>query len=283
MVAPGRSIFAQVVQDHAGTLTPAERKLVSMVISEPRSAALASLTDLARAAGVHEATASRLARKLGYEGYAAFRQALQAEFIPTRETATRIQRTLDGVAEGGVLSGLVAQEVAGLSDLLTHVGEERIREVAGHLMGARRIHVFARGNAEVLALMMVKRFRRFGRDIQLLSGDARDLAERALAMGAEDVVLVYSFRRQPRHYAPLVEHARRVGARVVAITGVSGHLLTPQPDCLLAAPRSGDPAAFQTLTVPMAISNAIVIAAAQADRGTIERLDALGELIRRFE
>lgn len=276
--------FAAAVQHRAESLTPSERKLVSTVLNEPRAAALGTVTELARGAGVHEATVSRLARKLGYEGYAAFRQALQAEFIPSQETATRLQRTVEGSGEGGVLGTLVAQEVAGLSGLLAHVTDERIGEVARLLMAARRIHVFARGNAEVLALLMAKRFRRFGRDVHLLLGDAREIAEQVLGMSPEDVVLIYAFRRQPRHYAALVERAREVGAATVVISGLSGHLLVPQPDLLLSAPRSGDRQAFQTLTVPMAISNAVVIAAAaQADASAIRMLDALGDLIRRFE
>lgn len=276
--------FASTVQERADSLTPSERRLVSAVLSEPRAAALGSSAHLARTAGVHEATVSRLARKLGYDGYSAFRQALQAEFIPSQETATRLQRTVEGSGEGGVLGTLVAQEVAGLSTLLAHVTDERIAEVAGRLMAARRIHIFARGNAEVLALLMAKRFRRFGRDVHLLSGDARELAEQVLDLGPQDVVLIYAFRRQPRHYAPLVERAREVGATLVVIAGLSGHLLVPQPDILLCAPRSGDAQAFQTLTVPMAISNAIVIAAAaQADTSALQTLDSLGELIKRFE
>ncbi len=146
--------FAVALQGRADSLTASERKLVSTVLSEPRAAALGTATDLARETGVHEATVSRLARKLGYEGYAAFRQALQAEFIPSQETATRFQRTVEGSGEGGVLGTLVAQEVAGLSALLAHVTDDRIAEVADELVTARCIHIFASGNAEVLALMM---------------------------------------------------------------------------------------------------------------------------------
>lgn len=276
--------FAAAVQDRAESLTPSERRLVSTVLNEPRAAALGTMTELARGAGVHEATVSRLARKLGYEGYPAFRQALQEEFIPSQETATRLQRTIEGSGEGGVLGTLVAQEIAGLSGLLAHVTDEQVRAAAARLMSARRIYVFARGNAEVLALMMAKRFQRFGRDVHQLKGDARDLAEQVLGLSAGDVVLIYAFRRQPRHYAPLVERAREVGATTIVISGLSGHMLLPQPDTLLCAPRSGDAQAFQTLTVPMAISNAIVIAAgAQADKSALQTLDSLGDLIKRFE
>lgn len=276
--------FADTIQRRAEDLTPSERRLVSSVLSEPRTAALATVTELARGAGVHEATVSRLARKLGFDGYPAFRQALQDEFIPSQETAQRMKRTIDASGEGGVLGSLVAREVAALTTLPDHVGDDDIALAAERMMGARRIYLFATGNAEVLAHMMSKRFRRYGREVEMLTGDARSLAEGAFGMAAGDVLLVYAFRRQPRAYATLMAHAREVGAVTIVIGGASGNLLVPAPHLLLSAPRGGDTESFQTLTVPMAISNAIVIAAGAAgDKGALRKLDSLGALIKRFE
>jgi DNA-binding MurR/RpiR family transcriptional regulator len=276
--------FADSVQDQAEALTPSERMLVTSVLAEPRAAALATVTELARGAGVHEATVSRLARKLGFDGYAAFRSALQNEFIPTEEASSRLKRTIDQSGDGGVLGGLVAREIAALSRVGAHVTDTVIADVSARLMAARRIYIFGRGNAEVLALMMAKRFRRFGRDVHEVAGDARDLAEGVLGMGAGDVLLAYAFRRQPRVYAGLIGHARSVGAQTIVIAGASGVFLSPAPDTLLSAPRGGDAQSFQTLTVPMAISNAIVIAAGVAGaKGALQTLDSLGALIKRFE
>ncbi|WP_029041382.1 MurR/RpiR family transcriptional regulator [Cucumibacter marinus] len=276
--------FAQQIQQRAESLTPSERRLVSSVLDQPRTAALSTVTELAKGAGVHEATVSRLARKLGYSGFAAFRQALQEEFIPSQETATRLKKTIDTAGEEGVLGTLVAHEVEGLSKLGQHVDDDAVTAVARALMSARKIFIFGHGNAEILALMMAKRFRRFGRDVHLLAGDARELAEQALGMGAQDVLLAYAFRRPHRQYAPLMGLAAEAGTRTIVISGSSGHVLVPAPDQLLSAPRGGDAQGFQTLTVPMAISNAIVIAAGALDeKASLKTLDRLGSLIERFD
>lgn len=273
-----------IIQKQADRLTPSEQRLVQAVLAQPRQSALATVTDLAREAGVHEATVSRLARKLGYTGYAAFRSALQTEFLPTEETATRLHRTLQTASDSGVLATLVAEEKAALANLLDHVDEDRVSAAAALLIGARRLYIFGRGNAEALALMMAKRFRRFGRDVQLLTGDARSLAEGVLGMGPADVLLVYALRRAPRPYAALADHARDAGVPVVAISDTLGPMLVPAPDMVLSAPRSSDVDSFQTLTVPMAISNAIVLAAgAREEAQTLQTLETLGSLIKRFE
>ena len=126
--------FSSLVQSRSDSLTPSERKLVSAVLAQPRVAALATVTDLARQSGVHEATASRLARKLGFDGFAAFRAALQSEFLPTEEAATRMQRTLRNAGEGVALVTLVVAERAALDAMLASVSQAQVLEAATLLL-----------------------------------------------------------------------------------------------------------------------------------------------------
>lgn len=273
-----------MISKKAAELTPNERRLVQTVIDSPTAAALGTAGLLARAVGVHEATASRLARKLGFESYGAFRDALREEFIATRETATRFEKTISDTEPGTILGTLARNEAQALGRIEDFIPAAQIDAVAARLMGAARLFIYGYGNAEVLALMMVKRFRRFGRDVHQLDPDPRALAEQALGLAAGDVVLIFAFRRAPRAYAALVETAREAGAETIVISGRAGAFLAPAPDRLLTAPRSGNPDGFQTLTVPMTVCNAIVIAAgALAKEASLKKLERLGQLIERFE
>ncbi len=272
------------ISDQATTLTPSERRLVENVIESPTAAALGTAGELAKAVGVHEATASRLAKKLGFDSYAAFRDALRDEFIATRETATRFEKTISENTSDTILGKLARDEAEALDGIEDFISPDQITDIAGMLMKADRIFIYGFGNAEVLALMMVKRFRRFGKEVQQLDTNPRGLAEQMLGLEAGDVVLSFAFRRAPRGYAALIETAREVRATTIIIAGKSGALLAPRPDHLLAAPRSGDPDAFQTLTVPMTVCNAIVIAAGlTAKEKSLKKLERLGQLIERFE
>lgn len=265
-------------------LTPNERLLVQTVMDSPATAALGTASDLADSVGVHEATASRLARKLGYSSYAAFRHALRDEFIATRETATRFENTIAGNSADTILGDLAQQEMQALSDLGSIINPVQIAQVADALAGANRIFLYGYGNAEVLSLMLCKRFRRFGMDVHQLDGDPRSQAEKVLGMSQGDVLLTFAFRRPPRAYKALVETAREAGAATIVISGSSGAMLAPQPDILLIAPRSGSAEAFQTLTVPMTVCNAIVIAVGHiAKEESLKKLERLGQLIERFD
>jgi DNA-binding MurR/RpiR family transcriptional regulator len=272
------------VQSLAGQLTGAERRLVQEVVSKPRDVALGTAAELAKRSGVHEATASRLARKLGFETYAGFRKALREEFIPLADPAVRARNTLEESRGGDLLAGLVTREIEALSALPVLVTAERLAAAARAIAAARKIYVFAAGNAETLAVMMNRRLRRLALDVELLRGDGRDVAEQMVGLGKSDALLAFAFRRQPKLYAPLLEHARAAGAASVVIAGSIGPALAPAADHLLSAPRSGERDSFQTLTVPMAICNALVIAIMQNDEaGALSRLERLGTLIQTFE
>jgi DNA-binding MurR/RpiR family transcriptional regulator len=274
----------ETIASSAGTLTSSERRLVQEILTKPRAVALGTAADLARTAGVHEATASRLARKLGFERYATFRDAIRDEFIVRTDPAVRVLNTLVQTGSTGVLEGLIGREISALTSLASYVTSANLRQPAQILAKARKIFVFARGNAEALAVMMERRLRRFGLDVLRLQGDGRDLAEQVLDLRYDDVLLAFAFRRQPRHFAPLIERARIVGAPSVVIAGSIGPTLVPAADHLLYAPRSGSTEQFQTLTVPMAICNALILAMAQTNRArSLRRLENLGELIEEFE
>ncbi|TRW99189.1 MurR/RpiR family transcriptional regulator [Paracoccus sp. M683] len=272
------------ISQQAAHLTPNERRLAETVIESPTTAALGTASDLARIVGVHEATASRLVRKLGFDSYAAFRDALREEFIATRDPATRFEKTIAETPAGTILGSLAQTEAQALSRIEDFITADQIADAAGLMMAAPRIFIYGYGNAEVLALMMTKRFRRFGKDVHHMTPDPRGLAEQALGMQAGDALLTFAFRRPPRAYAALIQTAHEAGAASIVISGNSGALLSPRPDHLLAAPRSGDPDAFQTLTVPMTVCNAIIIAAGQTAKDTsLKKLERLGHLIERFE
>ena len=274
----------ETISHYSPGLTPNARLLTQSIVEDPTTAALGTASELAKAVGVHEATASRLAKKLGFNSYAAFRNALREEFIATNETATRFQRTISENDEGTILNNLAIEDVDALSSVDSFISDSQIKDGAALLMSAERIFIQGSGNAEILALLMTKRFRRFGKDVQQLATDARTLAEQTLGLRAGDVILTFVFRRPPKHYGPLIETGREAGCQTIVICDSTGAMAALAPDFILAAPRSGSTEAIQTLTVPMTICNAIVIAAGLTEKQqALKKLERLGQLIERFD
>ncbi|MCM2456546.1 MurR/RpiR family transcriptional regulator [Rhizobium sp. CG4] len=271
------------VQAVAGTLTATEQKLISELLKAPREVAIGTSSEFAARLGVHEATTSRLARKLGFASYAEFRDELRREFLKVADPAERISATLTDARAQGFLPLLVASEIAALTGIADHLGDSHVLEAAEKL-DRRRVFIYGQGNAEVLSVLMERRLRRLGIDSHPLAGSRRDLAEQMLTLSQDDTLLIFAFRRQPPDYLQLMQVAADTSASTVVISGTIGPSLTPSPDVLLSAPRAGMPNSFQTLTVPMAVCNAIILALAER-RGpdALAALDRLGSLIAQFE
>lgn len=280
-MAEADGIIARV-QRKVETLTQSEARLVAELMRAPREIALATAAEFAARVGVHEATTSRLARKLDFPGYAAFRDALRKEYLHRSEPAHRLSTTLD-TAAGDHLGHLIRAEMAALQVLTDHLDQGRIDTVA-HALAGRRIFLFAHGHATTLADMAERRLRRMGLDARVLGGNARTLAEGALALAEGDALILFAFRRQPQGYAPLVRLAQKTGVVTLAISDTLGPALSPAPIHLLAAPRTGLEGGFQTLTIPMVVLNALILSiSAKLGQAALEPLDRLGHLIAGFE
>jgi DNA-binding MurR/RpiR family transcriptional regulator len=275
------------VESYPGKLTLSEERLVQELLSRPEDAALMSAADLARRVGVHEATAVRLAQKLGYEGYPALRSQLQSNLIqsnsPQAEPAKRVQERLSHVSEGNVLGELIDSEVKTLLELPRHVQQSQLDAAALLLAKAQRIFLFAHGHATSLVEFLDRRLRRSGLVTVLIPYRGRDLAEYLHLLTKHDVVLSFALHTRPPGYVALHNYAKKVGAKTLLISDQLGPTLRPAPTLLLSAPR-GPKEEFQTLVVPMTLCNALVLRLAQLDEGrSLKSLHGLSQLVEQFE
>jgi DNA-binding MurR/RpiR family transcriptional regulator len=266
----------------SGRLTPTEQRLVAVLLAAPAEVAVAPSADFAARAQAHEATTSRFARKLGFETYAAFRAALQREWLRGPGPAARLSATLD-LSAGRILGGLIAAEAQALAAVGGHLDDDALQRAAA-LIDRPRLFLFGQGNATALAAMLERRLRAMGVAVVPMTGSARDIAEQAVGAGPQDAAVLLAFRRQPRIYAPLASALREAGVATLAVSDALGPALSPSPDLLLAAPRGGGDMGFQTLTVPMLICNALILTlGARRGEGALAALGRLGALIDRFE
>lgn len=270
------------VEQHRDRLTPADRRVLEVLLSHPTEAAFLRAEEIAERAGVHQAAATRLAKRLGFDGYPELRESLQSELLGGVGPGERMRRRLEHADGDQLLAALVHDEVSALQELPRHISQSQLDDVAARVSAARRVFLFGHGNAVVLVELMQRRLRRFGVDTVVLDGPGRDIAERLLGMRDEDIVLAFAFRASPPALEPLLGYAVERGVQVILVTDTLNSL-HPAPTVVLAAPR-GNGREFQSLTVPMAVANALVLTIARSGpTGSMSALDRLGALLERFE
>ncbi len=272
----------EIVEQYDGQLTRADRKVVEELLANPREGAFLSLPELATRAEVHPTSAVRLAKKLGYSGYPELRSQLQSELLDVPPPAERVRERLEHMSHGTILSALVDSEIAALQQLPFLITQGDIENVAQAIIKARRIFVFGRSHAAALMYLFTLRLKRSGYDAKSVRRYGRELADDLTDLSARDLVLGFSFTRPPEDLQEALHYARTAGARTAVISDYSGATLRPRPDLLLAASR-GARGESQSLTVPMAICNTLILEISRLDRGrSLKSLEKLETLKKRF-
>lgn len=268
------------ISEQAQRLTASDRRLLDVLLAHPQEAGYLSGAEVAARAGVHQASATKFAQRLGYGGYPDLRRDLQRELLVS--SSERISRTVRDAGDHDLLETAVAHEIDSLADLPRQVGQDRLDRVATLLLGARSRLVFGRGNAAVLADLLQRRLRRFGLPTTRLAASGRDLAEQLTALGPGDVVVLFAFRRPPRYFAQVLAVCAETGADAVVVTDTLGPDSTTATETVVAS--RGAPGEFQSLTVPMTVTNALVLTIARAAPGrTGAALTRLEDLLERFD
>lgn len=275
-------LITHLVAARADLLTPTDRRLVAALQAAPAEASFWSAAALTEPLGLHQSSATRLAQRLGFEGYPQLRDALRQDYLAGDGPSQRLRGRLEQHPDDDVLRSFVADELAVLAELPRHVDQSELDALADRVLTAPRVFLYGQGNATVLVDLLERRLGRFGLPTTLLTGSRRDIAERAVALGPGDLVVAVAFRRLPTALGVLLDVAHEAGAHTALLTDTLLSV-SPRPDTLVAAPRgSGD--AFLSLTVPMALVNALVLTIARrAPDDALRPLDRLGRLIERLD
>ena len=131
------------------------------------------------------------------------------------------------------------------------------------LVNGRRIFVYASGPSGILADLAELRFRRLGIPTISMTESGRHLLEKLQLLQAGDAVLVAGFHHVVPEILAVLDHAQATGCHSILLTDTLGSALRDKPEVILAA-RRGPVSTFHSLTVPMSILNALILAVAMA-------------------
>jgi DNA-binding MurR/RpiR family transcriptional regulator len=268
--------FEELVAEKNDTLTGSDRKLVDVLLVDPTVASFLPAHKIAERAGVHPSTAGRLARKLGFVSYRAMREAMVFEL----DASARVRNRIDSASGRTLLESVVAGEIAALSRLTEQVALDDIADATECLRRARRILVIGESHAGSLAELFARRLKRSGYLAMALSHADWETADELISLNDQDLVFGMIFRHPSPGVVRALKLARKMGAGSVLLTDRTA---PPVAQVTITA-RRGEPGQFQSLTVPMAICNTLILELSRVDHGrSLEALAKLEDLRLGFE
>lgn len=273
----GLDEFQQRLEGHLTSLTKSQQRIATYLLANYDQAAFLSAADLADRLDLSEATMARFAQAIGYGGFRELRSCLQSLFRAKATPASRLQHKLGELAssEGHVLGKVLAMELQYLTEASQSLDPADFDRAVEILLSGQRIFVFASGPSGILAELAVWRLRRLGILTLPMTESGRHLLEKLQLLRSRDVVLAAGFHHLRSELVAVLDHARLLGCRSILLTDTLGPALRGVPDCILAA-RRGPVSTFHSLTVPMSILNALILAVAMAKPD--ESLEALNRL-----
>jgi DNA-binding MurR/RpiR family transcriptional regulator len=268
-------------------LTRAERQLAAYMLNSYPVAVLGSIASVARGAGVSAPTVGRLVHKLGFQGYPEFQAHLREELGERLASPlAKHEKWARTAADAHVLDAFAARVVEDLTATLGQIDRQDFDAVAALLADPkRRITLIGGRLTQALAGYFATALRIMRDDVTQLAAAPSTWPPVLLNMRPGDVLVAFDIRRYEPAVQQLVELARAREAEVVLITdrwvspaaAHAGHLMP----CHIEAPSAWD-----TLTAPLMLVEALLTAIQRRDRpamrARLEELETIYDRTRIF-
>lgn len=259
------------------SLSPQLREAARWVVDHPADVALLSLREQARRAGIPPATLTRLAQRLGLQGYDDVRK-LHAEAVRQRPENYRgraeallVRRDSEG--DAALVEDIIASLTQHLRNLVSPGEVERFTAAADLIASADRVFCLGLRSSFAVAYIFHYVLSLFSSNSVLVDGSGGSSIDVLRAIGGGDVLLTISVNRYVRQTVEATKFAKDCGARVVALTDSEVSPLTVFADEAILV-HTETPSFFHSMAPAFAAAECLAaLVAARGGRKTLAALD----------
>jgi RpiR family carbohydrate utilization transcriptional regulator len=197
------------------SLTAGEKKIGNYILRHPDEVVKFSITELAEACDVSDATIFRFCRKVGTEGYQDFKIALAKESVSPDSLVYA-----DVIPEDSLVTmaeKIVEANVKALRDTLKVLDVEALDRALGAILAANRVQIYAVGGSGVAARELQFKLMQLGINANaFIDSQMQFISASLLANG--DVGIAISHSGTKRHTVEALKLAKASGATTICIT-----------------------------------------------------------------
>jgi glucokinase len=224
----GNSLMDRI-QGLKAELTPAEQRVGTLVLEQPRLVLNEPIAGIAKLADVSQPTVIRFCRSLGFLGLADFKLKFASSLtgsIPVRHSQVRTNDSTHDLS-----AKVIDNTISAILQFRDQLDVRAIDRAIELVSRAKRVEFYAMGNSRVVALDGQHKFFRF-RIPTALYGDSHLFKLAADLLGPGDVVIAISNSGRLPDLLAAVDTARERGADVIAISNSQSPLARKASICL---------------------------------------------------
>ena len=231
-----------LISQEYNSMTRSSKKLADYIFTNKSSVQYLSITSLAEASKVSEATITRFCRSLGLSGYNEFKLAVaRTSHTSAIGDPTDVSGSItDQDSFENVCRKLYQTDVAALSETLELMDPDSVAAAASMLSQARRIFCFGQGGSNVMAMEAWARFSTASSRFLHIE-DSHMQAMAAALCDKEDVILFFSYSGSTRDMLDVLRPARDGGAKIILITHFSNSPAAALADLILLCGSNESP------------------------------------------
>jgi glucokinase len=241
--AGGANILMERVRGLRQSLSPAEQRVASLVLEQPRLVLGEPIAEIARLADVSQPTVIRFCRSLGFQGLSDFKLKFASRLTGSFRVRHSHVRTSDSTHD--LSAKVIDNTVSAILRFRDQLDVRALDRAIELVSRARRVEFFAMGNSRAVALDGQHKFFRF-RIPTSLYGDSHLFKLAAELLQPGDVVIAVSNSGSIAELLEAVDIARAAGADVIAISNSQSPLARKASVCL-AVDHAEDSTSFLSM------------------------------------
>lgn len=222
--------LSMVMEQNKNQFTKSEQKIFTYVMNHFDHLIYKSLTEIANACQVGEATVLRFCRKLGFKGYQDFKLALARELSTHQKNDTA--KTY--------VSKIRNNMVQAIEYTYALVDDIQLKEAIDALDKSRHVVVYGVSSSGIAGMDMQNRLMRIGRNIEVVT-DSHNQMIRSNSLNNEAVIVAISLTGSTKDIVDAVENGKKHGAQVIAITNYMESPLASFADNILLTSAKENP------------------------------------------
>ena len=214
-------------------LTKTEKKIADYVSKNANQVLFMSITELADACKVADASVYRFCRTIGVKGYQEFKMKLSLSMASAddgTEKENKNPKTSDSARK--MLDDILESHISVLKETHLLLKWDEIERVVGMMEKAKNIYFFGIGDSLLTALEVRNKFLRITKKVHCVD-DPHMQAMIASMMTQDDLVFLISYSGATKDIVYISDILSGVGAKVVAITRFLKSPLTSHVDAVL--------------------------------------------------
>lgn len=195
---------------------PGQRRIATILLTDPDGTAFRSITETAKLADVHQSSLVTFASHIGVKGYPGLVTLCRQHLAAEAQLVERFGRAHEQSGTRALLAATVKHEQQNVKRTFTRISPAQWDTTVDHLAHAERVHILGLRKCLPVAQLMAYLLKLVRPGVHLIAPVTGGLVDELRDMQGNDVFVAISIRRYTADTVRAFEEAKRSGLHTIA-------------------------------------------------------------------